>query len=207
MASIDPAILQFTSLTAALVISPGPTLAVVLRNALDGTRGGVAAALGIGTGNALQAAVAALGLAALLQQVPALRHGLEIAGGFYLLWLGTTAIRRAWDPAPLALVPPADSAGRRGFRQGLLTNLLHPAVTIFYVTAVPAFITPGVPMLPRFALLSAIHVLVSTGWMTMCALLVGRVAGLLRRPAVSRVLQGTSGLVLAAFGVIALLRP
>ncbi len=205
--TIDPAILQFTWLVAALVISPGPTLAVVLRNALaDGWHGGVATALGIGAGNTIQAVVAALGLAALLQQFPSLRQAFDVAGGLYLLWLGIGGLRRASAPAPLVLSSGPDAAGRRGFRQGLLTNLLHPAVTVFYVTAVPAFISPGVPMLQRFALLSAIHVVVSTGWMTTCALLVGRVADLLRRPLVSRLLQAGSGAALVAFGITALAR-
>jgi len=202
---IDAPVLQFTWVAVALVVSPGPTLAVVLRNAVaDGSRGGVETAFGIGCGNAIQAAVAACGFATLLQGAPLARAALEIAGGCYLLWLGSRSLARAWHARPVVATGPA--AARRGFRQGLTTNLLHPAVTIFYVTAVPAFIARDAHALPQFALLAGIHVAFSTVWMSGCALVVGRAATVFARPAVTRSLHLVSGLVLIAFGIATIVR-
>lgn len=201
---IDAAVLQFTWVAAALVVSPGPTLAVVLRNAVaDGWRGGVETAIGIGCGNAVQATVGMCGFATLLQGAPPVRAALEIAGGVYLVWLGSRSLACAWHARP---VVATGATARRGFREGLTTNLLHPAVTIFYMTAVPAFIAHRPHALPQFALLAGIHVAFSTVWMSGCALVVGRAATLVTRPAVTRPLHLVSGLVLIAFGIATIVR-
>ncbi len=204
---VDSAVLQFAGIAVALVVSPGPTLAVVLRNALDaGPRGGVATALGIGCGNAVQALVAAAGFAAFLQRAPAFRSVLEVAGGAYLLWLGAQSARRAIAGRVGQVSPARSTATAHGFRDGLVTNLLHPAITIFYVTAVPAFIAPGTAPLPRFLMLAGIHVGFSTLWMSGCALVVGRAATLLTRPAVAQALHAASGAVLIVFGMLTIAR-
>jgi threonine/homoserine/homoserine lactone efflux protein len=194
---------------ALLVLSPGPTFAIVTRNAATGGRGpGLATAAGIGVANATYAAAAALGLSVVLERSPAAFTTIRLAGAAYLVWLGASGLWRVTrgDAGGPGLRP--GRRGRRsetwatGFRQGVLTNLLHPSIAVFYLSYIPQFIRPGQPFLARYTLLAAIHVAMSTGWMSMCALAVDRLARVLRTPAFARTIETLASVSLLVLGVV-----
>jgi threonine/homoserine/homoserine lactone efflux protein len=191
---------------ALLVLSPGPTLAIVTRNAAAYGRGpGLATAAGIGVANATYATAAALGLSVVLQRSPAAFTVIRLAGAAYLVWLGATGL---WRVARGQAGPPrvgADGAGgtitaAAGFRQGVLTNLLHPSIAVFYLSYIPQFIRAGQPFLARYTLLAAIHVALSTGWMATCAVAIDQLARVLRTPAFARTVETLAGLSLLVLG-------
>ena len=92
----------FLSIVAALAIgaiSPGPSFVLVSRIAVSRSRrAGFAAALGMAVGGVTFAALALLGLNALLMQVSWLYLLLKMAGGLYLIYLGI----RIWRGAQTA---------------------------------------------------------------------------------------------------------
>ncbi len=224
------------------MLSPGPTFAIVTRNAAAAGRGsGLATAAGIGVANATYAAAAALGLSVVLQRSPAAFTAIRLAGAAYLVWLGASGLwrlaRRSEGAARGQGVPASDRArrgaggpadlgeggerrdgggpglrpGRQrrgsdtwavGFRQGVLTNLLHPSIAIFYLSYIPQFIRPGQPFLARYTLLAAIHVAMSTGWMSACALAVDRLARVLRTPVFARTIETLASVSLLVLGVV-----
>ncbi len=76
-------------------MSPGPSLAVVIRNTVaGGRRGGLATALSHGLGVGVYALATALGLATLIATRETLFTGLTLAGSAYLLWLGANALMK-----------------------------------------------------------------------------------------------------------------
>jgi threonine/homoserine/homoserine lactone efflux protein len=160
---MDPLFLGYLSLTAALVITPGATTAVVVRNTLaSGWRGGISAAVGAALGNSIHAAAAGLGMAVLVARVPALLIGIKIAGGLYLGWLGLNSLRRvvSGDPLPVSSsIMSADDglAHHHAIREGLTVNLLNPAIATFYLAVVPSFV-PSDPTPGYYAQLAAVHV-------------------------------------------------
>ena len=84
-------------------MSPGPSLAVVIRNTIAGGRvQGVLTGIGHALGVGVYASIAVFGMAVLLQQFPEAMRGIEILGGVYLLWLGVQALsacrKRKHDP-------------------------------------------------------------------------------------------------------------
>lgn len=123
-------------------MSPGPSLAVVVRHALAGSRlAGVTCAAGHAFGVGLHALLSALGLAALLAAVPVVYGGLVVAGALYLAWLGIGALRGNTPGAggPDRVTPGPASAAR----DGLLIALLNPKIAVFFVALFSQFVRPG----------------------------------------------------------------
>lgn len=159
-----PSFLAYLAFTFVLVVTPGASTAIVVRNTLSGGRAlGVATAAGAAAGNTSYALASGLGLAALLTRSPAAPNVLAVLGASYFVWLAADNLIRAARPAhpkarfegarPLS----ADLSPLASFRQGAGVNLLNPAIATFYLTVVPSFIPPCSPWW-MFTLLAASHV-------------------------------------------------
>ncbi len=101
------------------------------------------------------------------------------------------------DHEPSASTTPGGSA----YRTGLLTNLLNPKVGVFYTTFLPQLIPSGAPVFTTSLLLASLHALMGLLWLTLYARVVTSAGDVLRRPAIKRLLDRTTGVVLIAFGV------
>lgn len=125
-------------------MSPGPSLALVLRHTLSHSRRhGVAAALAHGLGVGLYAGLTAAGLGALYQQTPALRDVISIAGALYLLHLAWRAWRAGSHAS--ALQTETYAAGESIWRagtDGFLMAFLNPKVAVFFLALFSQFLTP-----------------------------------------------------------------
>ncbi|WP_298166895.1 LysE family translocator [Novosphingobium sp.] len=115
-------------------LTPGPNMAWLAGlAATEGKRSGLSAVAGVALGLLANGVLAALGLATLLKAMPALLHGLRIAGAAMMVWLAIEAWRGA-EKAP----PP--TATRRAFATGALLNLLNPKAYLFFVVVAPEFL-------------------------------------------------------------------
>ncbi|MFF8784681.1 LysE family translocator [Streptomyces sp. NPDC015125] len=216
---MDGQLIAFTGVAAGMVAMPGADFAVVVRNALDSRRAGVAAAVGVAGGLLVHTALAVAGLAAVLVAVPALFGAVQLLGGGYLLYLGARALtaaarrpaattdgtaRTAAD-APADGRPPAARPGAaQSLRQGFLTNALNPKAPVLFLSLLPQFVPAGAPALPRTLLLATMVVAMGLVWFPAVALLVDRLGVWLRRPSVARALEATTGALLTALGGILL---
>ena len=97
-------LIAFALISLAVIVIPGPDLVLLFKNAAkDGRIGAVYTAGGIMLGNAVLATAAAVGLTALLMTSQTLFDVVRIAGGLYLIYLGSRAVfsyiqlRRAGD--------------------------------------------------------------------------------------------------------------
>ncbi|WP_411133912.1 LysE family translocator [Streptomyces sp. C10] len=213
---MDGQLIAFTGIAAGMVTLPGADFAVVVRNALDSRRAGVATAVGVAGGLLVHTALAVAGLAAVLVAVPALFGAVQLLGGVYLLYLGAgallAAVRRtgahADSPTGPAAAPadgPAALLGTaRSLRQGFLTNALNPKAPVLFLSLLPQFVPAGAPALPRTLLLATMVVAMALVWFPAVALLVDRLGNWLRRPRVTRALEATTGALLTALGGILL---
>src|SRR5262245_49358339 len=83
----------FLAVTVPLVITPGMSTAVVLRNAVaGGTRAGVATTIGVNTGSLCYGLLSAFGFSLALQRWPAAWSILRVGGVAYLAWLGVESL-------------------------------------------------------------------------------------------------------------------
>lgn len=193
---LDGQVLAFAVVALVLSVTPGPDMALVLRNSL---RGGRPAAyrtiLGIGVGLLGWAGATALGVAAVLAASATVFTVLKVAGGIYLVYLGVQtllALRRGEERLHA-------EAPRHGspFRQGLVTNLLNPKLAVFFTTLLPQFISEGDPVFAKSMLLAALFVTIGLTWLVLYAHLVEFVARSVR---FRRAVEAVSGAVLVALG-------
>jgi threonine/homoserine/homoserine lactone efflux protein len=123
-----------------LNITPGPdTLYIVSRSSTQGSRAGVAAALGVGAGILVHVSAAAVGVSALFAASASAFTVLKLAGAAYLIYVGISLMR-----APGANVPTLEVASLRTvFVQGFWTNVLNPKVALFFLAFLPQFVDPA----------------------------------------------------------------
>jgi threonine/homoserine/homoserine lactone efflux protein len=167
--------LAYLAATIVLVITPGATTAVVVRNTLAGGHAaGVRAALGALVANATHATLAGLGLWVLVGRWPMVLDALRVGGAAYLAGLGLKSLARAWSGggrhhAAVGSTPNAARHHPPSFVEGLTVNLLNPAIISFYLAVVPTFVPPAPPRF-YFTLLAATHVTLGfachAGWAT-----------------------------------------
>jgi len=199
----DPLVVIATTLTlyAAVVVSPGPTFALVTRLAVAGAR---PAAIGASFGFAIAATLYALltmtGLALVLTRLDWLADAVRIAGGAYLVYLGVTAWARARSTAGDGDSRPRSLSTLHGLRTGMLAHLSNPKSIAFFIGLYAAAIPPGTPPWAKAAILAGGFVL-EIAWY-------GLVTAALSSPPARRVydrigrwIERAIGAVLAAFGL------
>ena len=111
-------------------MSPGPSLAMVLKHTLSGGRrqGMIAGAVhGLGVG--LYAFICLSGLAVLILTSTELFRALQIAGAAYLLWMGIQGLRSRAKPDQTLVRVETHAA----VRDGLLIVFLNPKIAVFFI--------------------------------------------------------------------------
>ena len=128
--------MDFTSLIGMSLVcvmgamSPGPSLAVVLRNTISGGRTqGVMTGIGHGIGFGIYAFIAVMGLSALLLANEGIFNLLQWAGAAVLIWLAYNMLTYT----PSGSVKEHESSGRRGFSEGFMIAFLNPKILVFLV--------------------------------------------------------------------------
>lgn len=119
-------------------LTPGPNMGwLAALSAQHGMRVGLMAVAGITLGLAVQVLAAATGLAAVISGFPVLYDGLRWAGVLFMLWLAWQAYIEAGSAVPAA------GLHEKGFRRGLIANLLNPKALVFYVVVIGQFTAPA----------------------------------------------------------------
>jgi threonine/homoserine/homoserine lactone efflux protein len=201
----DSSFRAFAIMAAALVISPGASMAVITEMALQ--RGRAAALMtvaGVNIANSSLALASMLGLSAAFHQWPALFRAVSIGGAIYLTYLGIRALTQGVRLKGMGgQARPGPVLGDRSsaIMRGVLTNLLNPSVVLFYMLLLPQFISSADPFFHRFLLLAATHVSMSILWLSVYAMAVGTLGDRMARPRVRRILEILTGVVLVFLGV------
>ena len=207
---MDPLLLAYITFAFILVITPGSTTAVVVRNTLVGGRAaGLSAAAGAALGNTSHATAAGLGLAIIFARWPVALATLRIAGALYLAWLGSVSVYRVMrhaDGGMRLTATEGDRSVQQGsLRQGLAVNLLNPAIATFYLVVVPSFLPADAPRW-YFAMLASIHVVMAFVCHSIWALGLDKLREFFRPPLARRILEGATGVALLALAVRVLIQ-
>jgi len=218
---VTTALLGFALASTLVILAPGPDSMLVMRNTMrGGRRAGWVTACGTLSGLTMWALAAALGLSALLRVSHVGYDILRFCGAAYLIWLGVTSLahfRRKNTAEPVAqaggsapavpgpTVPgrtgPGAARPRRAYLNGMLSNLLNPKISVFFMAFLPAFVPAGASAV-GFSLVLGIWFIAETGlWLAVVAWLADRGVRWLRRPAVQRWMERITGIVLIGFGL------
>ena len=127
-------------------VSPGPSLALVVRSALNGGRlAGLLVALAHGIGVWLYALAVVFGVAAVLLHVASLMLVVQLIGVLFLMYLGTQMIRGGLAAsADNTQNPAVQSAARsrgRYVTDGFLIVFLNPKIMVFFLAVFSQFLT------------------------------------------------------------------
>ena len=195
-------LLSFLAITLPLVLTPGASTAVVLRNSIaGGTRAGLIAAVGVNSGSLVYGVLTAFGFAVALRRWPSVWAVVHAAGIVYLAWLGVRSLGRAIRPPDAAVDAPATSrpTPAASFNEGLFTNVLNPAIATFYLIVVPQFVPDGAPVVPSVLTLTVVHIALAATWHVIWAVAGGTLARTLARGLPRRILEAAAGVALLAF--------
>ncbi|RZF95315.1 LysE family translocator [Pseudoalteromonas sp. CO302Y] len=152
-------------------MSPGPSLAVVLKHSLHGgMKNGMLAALSHGIGVGFYACASLLGLGALMTQLPTLYQVLVYGGAAYLAYLGIR-ILLARSSSQTLNVEKAKPSPRAALQDGFAIAFLNPKLAIFFLALFSQFIDPE-NLTFQVGLIMCLTVFVlDTGWYLLVALL------------------------------------
>ncbi len=196
---LDARFAAFVAVSALLIVTPGPDMALVTRNALrGGTRLAALTGLGVGAGTAAWAAASVLGLAVVLEGSLVAFTLMKLAGATYLLYLGVrTLLRRPVQPASGVRVRRASGSA---FAQGMLNNLLNPKAAVIFVTVLPQFVRPGDSRL-RLLLMLLCWELMLVAWLALYGHLVTRTGRSRAGRRVAMAIERLTGFVLIGLGL------
>lgn len=198
--------LAFAGMSFVLAVAPGPdNLFVLTQSAVLGARAGLYVVLGLCGGLLVQTIAAALGLAIVIQEFPAVFWAIKIAGAAYLCYLAYMAWTHAED------VPgeggALDLKPWQLVRRGVIMNITNPKVQIFFLAFFPQFVKPGTEGMALALQMigqGAIFLIATVVVFSACALGAGVLASALRNPKWAGLLNRASAVLFLGLAVSAL---
>lgn len=179
-------------------MSPGPSLAVVLKNTLAGGRAeGVKTALAHGFGVGLYALATVAGLAVLIIGSPVAFSVIQWLGALFLAYLGIKALGGRTGLSDAAQTDTDIIYTGNGLRSGFLTAFLNPKLAVFFAALFSQFVSAQAQF-PEKLVMALTAATIDAGWYLLVVLVLSqsKILGALRNRAV---------LLEKVFGVLLLL--
>lgn len=122
-------------------ITPGPSLAVVLRNTISGSRmNGVYTGVFHGLGVSIYALFTVLGMAVIIKETPWLFDFIRYSGIAFLLWLSFKALTtKSTSSGDVANIDKPSL--KKSAYEGFMIAFLNPKLAIFFIALFSQFIT------------------------------------------------------------------
>ena len=190
---------QWLALSLALILgamSPGPSLALVVRNTISGSRAnGIFTGIGHGLGFGIYAFMTAVSLSTLIKFQNSIEIFLRTFGTILLLWISYTFLT-----AP-KIETHSNSGSKtdhdsiyKNFSQGFVIALFNPKILAWMIAIYAPFIKPGYT-LTQFFYMGLIATLIDGLWYI-------SVAALLSQTSVLNYLQTKSGSINKMIGIL-----
>ena len=124
-----------------LNITPGNDMIFVISRSLSyGTKVGIYAALGIGLGCFVHIFASVVGLSVIIQQSEILFNTIRYAGAAYLIFIGIKSLMEKPSTMIFNQNQNDKNTNLKILRQGTITNVLNPKVSLFFLAFLPQFI-------------------------------------------------------------------
>lgn len=176
-------------------MSPGPSLAMVIRHTLGGgPLKGIVCAWAHSLGIGFYALITLLGLAVLLQQAPMVFNAIALAGAAYLAWLGWQALN-AKDGVQDKLTSGKQASWLDAARDGLAISLFNPKILLFFLALFSQFVKAA-DSLTGQTLIVLTPMVMDGLWYTLVALMLSHPRVLPKLRANALLIDRLSGVVL-----------
>jgi threonine/homoserine/homoserine lactone efflux protein len=141
-------------------LSPGPSLALVIKNTLNGgARQGYATAISHGLGVTLYAAITATGIGILIVQSPMLFATIKYTGAAFLLYLGIKALISKQQNIQFDQQDGALDPSINGWRDGFFIAFLNPKLAIFFIALFSQFVEPDAGWLQKGVMTATVGII------------------------------------------------
>lgn len=195
----------FTAVAFVTVVTPGPTVLLALANgSRHGARGALAGIVGAALSDVILITAVALGLGSLLSASVVAFEVVRWLGIGYLCILAIRLLGRSRKAPHDTLAAPTGMRGWKLFQMSLLVALLNPKGYLFFGALLPQFTDPAIPLVPQYALLAIVFVVIDTAVMGGYAI-IGKYSGRRAPRHGARLVAAFSGVALFVIaGVLAL---
>lgn len=147
---------SFIAVIILFLLPPGQDMAYMFAVGLQGgRRAALKAIFGIGTGMAIYATGAVLGLSAIAESYPQVLVAVRIVGAAYLLWLAYQTVRHSRR----TLHSQDGVVGGRWYLRGFLVSVTNPKIILFYLAVLPHFLGTATNSALQMTLLGAVNIL------------------------------------------------
>ncbi|WP_443631087.1 LysE family translocator [Candidatus Njordibacter sp. Uisw_056] len=175
-------------------MSPGPSLAVVLRHTISNGRAhGMVTAISHAAGVAIWALLTVWGLAVLVVEWPLVYQLLTYAGALYLMWMGIKALRSK-GAGPMQ-VEPVKAPISEAARDGLMVSLLNPKLAFFFIALFSQFVSAELVLADKLIMMGTASV-IDAGWYIIVALALSHSQVLEKLQSKSATIDKISGVIL-----------
>jgi threonine/homoserine/homoserine lactone efflux protein len=192
------------------LLLPGPAVTFVVVRSIDRGRAvGPSSVAGLELGTMFHVVAAAFGVSAIVASSAVAFSVLKYLGAVYLIAIGIRTWLRAEDPGTRASRDVETAASRselwRGFRDGVIVNVLNPKTALFFLAFLPQFVDPARGgAATQLLVLGTMLVLIALCTDGAYALLASRLGRWLRdRPSFARRRRIVTGGVYVTLGVAA----
>ena len=149
-------------------MSPGPSLAVIIRNSITYNRiAGIFSSVGHGLGIGLYATIAVVGLGVIIQTYVNLFVIIQVIGSIFLAGLGLIFIFKSNNKVEI----DQPTVNTNSFLQGFLIAFLNPKILIWFIAIYSHFIRSEADNLEKTILISTAAI-IDTVWYTIVSILV-----------------------------------
>ena len=195
--------LALASVFALGAMSPGPSLAIVMRNTISGGRSqGLATGIGHGLGFGIYAFLAALGIATALSLHESVELFLKIGGTILLLWLSYSFLKSASSGTKETNESDEyDNSELTGFLQGFLIALFNPKILAWMLALYAPFIEAdlGIETLIGMGILG---MSIDTTWYISVATILSSGKTIDKIKSNSHIIDGAMGILMFIFALI-----
>ncbi|MEH6735912.1 MULTISPECIES: LysE family translocator [unclassified Shewanella] len=181
-------------------MSPGPSLAMVVRHTLSGGRlHGIVCAWAHSIGIGVYALVTLLGLAAILKASPLMFNAIAIIGAIYLAWMGIQALGSKGGMQQKLAAGEATSLWIAA-RDGLAISLLNPKILLFFLALFSQFVLAAQTTTGQ-ALIVFTPLIIDGLWYTVIAFVLSHSAVLPKLREKAKLIDRLSGIVLILLSI------
>ena len=183
-------------------MSPGPSLAVVLRNTMiGGRRQGVMTGIGHGIGFGIYAFLAAAGIATALKNIEPTEQILKWGGIVLLLWLGYNFLKASMGEAYKSIDENHGPSDRAGFLQGFAIALLNPKILAWMLALYAPFIEANISTETLFGM-GLLGMAIDGTWYVTVATILTRGDGVSKLRAQARRIDAAMGTLMFLFAAL-----